>query len=176
MTCSTARHTIPRSIGTAVLTAALLVGAGAALADDIEPLDPNIAALDRNITPLGNEVTEGETTTITLESDILFDFGSSELTEAARTKIGELVAEVPQGETVSVDGHTDDVPYHRGNDVLSQERAQAVADAIAAARPDLELTVTGHGDSDPVAPNSSGGEDNPEGRAENRRVEIRYDG
>ena len=39
-----------------------------------------------------------------------------------------------------------------------------------------DLTVTGHGDTDPVAPNSKGGEDNPEGRAENRRVEIRYDG
>lgn len=81
-----------------------------------------------------------------------------------------------EGGAVSVDGHTGDVPYHRGNDVLSQERAQAVADAIAAARPDLDLTVTGHGGTDPVAPNSKGGEDNPEGRAENRRVEIRYDG
>lgn len=176
MTSSAPRHTILRSIGTVVLTAGLLVGAGVALADDIEPLDPNIIPLDRNITPLGDEVTEGETTTITLESDILFDFGSTELSDSAVTRIGELVAEVPQGGTVSVDGHTDDVPYHRGNDVLSTERAQAVADAIAAARPDLSLTVTGHGDSDPVAPNSSGGEDNPEGRAENRRVEIRYDG
>lgn len=176
MTHPLSRPAFARPLGAAVLCAALLVGAGAAKADDIEPLDPNITALDRNITPFDDRVTEGDTTTITLASDILFDFGSAELSEAARTKLGELVGEIPEGGAVSVDGHTDDVPYHRGNDVLSQERAQAVADAIAAARPDLELTVTGHGDSDPVAPNSSGGEDNPEGRAENRRVEIRYDG
>lgn len=170
------KRSVPTALSTVMLCTALLVGASAAHADDIDTLDRNITALDRNVTPLGDQVTEGDTTTITLESDILFDMGSSEMTEAATAKIAELVAEVPQGETVSVDGHTDDVPYHRGNDVLSQERAQAVADAIAAARPDLDLTVTGHGDTDPVAPNSEGGEDNPEGRAENRRVEIRYDG
>lgn len=170
------RRTGTRPLGVAALCAALLIGAGAARADDVISLDANITAMDRNVTPIDDRVTEGGTTTITLESDVLFDFGSAELSEAAQKKIGEVVGEIPEGGAVSVDGHTDDVPYHRGNDVLSQERAQAVADAIAAARPDLDLTVTGHGDTDPVAPNSKGGEDNPEGRAENRRVEIRYDG
>ncbi|HRW01540.1 MAG TPA: hypothetical protein P5314_07170 [Tetrasphaera sp.] len=45
-----------------------------------------------------------------------------------------------------------------------------------AARPDLKLDVEGFGKGRPVAPNSQGGEDNPEGRALNRRVEIRYEG
>ena len=166
-----------RRLAAAALCAGLMLTAVPALADDITPLDRKVTALDRNVTPLGDGISSsGGTTTVTLETDILFDFGSSELSEPARTEIGELVADVPQGAAVAVDGHTDDVPYQRGNDVLSTERAQAVADAIAAARPDLQLTVTGHGDSDPVAPNSRGGEDNPEGRAENRRVEIRYDG
>ena len=57
---------------------------------------------------------------------------------------------------------------------LSQRRAEAVAAAVAAARPDLVLSTEGRGEADPVAPNDNGGEDNPDGRAANRRVEIRY--
>lgn len=39
-------------------------------------------------------------------------------------------------------------------------------------RADLQLTVTGHGSRHPVAENQVDGEDNPAGRALNRRVEI----
>ncbi|MDO5661160.1 MAG: OmpA family protein [Brachybacterium sp.] len=161
----------------------LLLGAGSAHADDpeqlernITPLSTNITAWERNITPLESSVSDHGTTTIALQSDILFDFGSSELSASATTVIGNTVEKLPAGAEVAVDGHTDDVPYHRGNDVLSTERAQAVADAIAESRPDLDLIVTGHGDTQPVASNSSAGQDDPEGRAQNRRVEIRYDG
>lgn len=62
------------------------------------------------------------------------------------------------------------------NKDLSQQRAKAVAAILETARPDLKLDVEGFGKGRPVAPNSQGGEDNPEGRALNRRVEIRYEG
>ena len=140
------------------------------------PLEQNIYELETNIEDLNTDTQEGNTKVVTLNSDILFDYGSNELSEPAKKRIGELVKDVPQGATVKIDGHTDNIPYHRGNDVLSKERAQAVADAITAARGDLNLEVAGHGDTKPVEPNESGGEDNPEGRAKNRRVEIRYDG
>lgn len=140
--------------------------------DRIFPLDANIAPLDRNITPLETTSTGGEQTVITLTADILFAPGESELGDTAVTRIGELVADVPDGATVSVDGHTDNVPHpDGGNEKLSKDRAQAVADAITAARPDLQPSVTGHGESEPVASN-----DDPDGRAQNRRVEIRYEG
>lgn len=142
----------------------------------VTELEPNIVALERNIEPLETVTTEGDETAITLNTDVLFAFGSSELGDGADGKIAELVEDIPDGGTVRVVGHTDDIPYERGNDVLSLERAQAVADVITEARGDLELEVEGLGDTEPVAPNSSGGEDDPEGRAENRRVEIRYDG
>lgn len=40
---------------------------------------------------------------------------------------------------------------------------------------DLDVAAKGHGESEPVAANEEGGEDCPEGRAKNRRVEIRYE-
>ncbi len=143
---------------------------------NITQLEPNIHQLETNIEEFQAETKEGSTTVVTLNSDILFDYGSNELSDDAKKRIADLVKDVPQGETVKVDGHTDNVPYERGNDVLSKERAQAVADAISESRSDLNLEVTGHGDTKPIEANENGGEDNPEGRAKNRRVEIRYDG
>ena len=45
---------------------------------------------------------------------------------------------------------------------------------LADERPDLKLTVRGLGESQLVADNTSGGEDNPAGREKNRRVEISH--
>ena len=75
---------------------------------------------------------------------------------------------------MSIVGHTDSLGEDAYNLGLSQRRAEAVAAAVAASRPDLSLTTEGRGEADPVAPNDNGGEDNPDGRAANRRVEIRY--
>lgn len=150
---------------------------------DVDPskLDRNItdldlSGLDENVEPLESTTSEDGSTEITLSTDILFEFGDSEIDDASAATIPDMVEDIPDGEEVTVDGHTDSIPYERGNDVLSKERAQAVADVIADARPDLDLAVEGHGESDPVADNETGGEDNPDGRAQNRRVEIRYDG
>jgi outer membrane protein OmpA-like peptidoglycan-associated protein len=50
-----------------------------------------------------------------------------------------------------------------------------VADALAIDRPDLVLTVTGHGSANPVANNANDdGSDNPVGRRLNRRVTLTY--
>lgn len=108
---------------------------------------------------------------MSLDSDILFAFGSAELSPVAVARLADLVADVPQGIAVSVIGHTDDVGSDADNLVLSQQRAETVAGAVAAARPDLILDIEGRGESDPVESNSD-----PEGREQNRRVEIRYTG
>ena len=86
------------------------------------------------------------------------------------------VADIPDGAEVAVVGHTDSVGSDADNLTLSKERARAVADVIEDERDDLELDVSGKGEKDPVAANDKGGEDNPEGREKNRRVEIRYKG
>lgn len=155
----------------------------AQLAESITALDPGTSALapgrstlEKNIEPVDTETTDGEQTVLTLQSDILFAYGESTIDDTARDRVAELVADVPQDATVSVHGHTDSKGDEPFNQTLSEQRAQTVADAIAAPRPHLVLDVRGFGETDPVAPNENGGEDNPEGRAENRRVEIRYEG
>ena len=119
-------------------------------------------------------VVDGTTTTITLSADVLFEFASDVVPEQAAAKIAELAAAVPQGATVTVDGHTDSHGGDAVNIDLSNRRAVAVAAALTASRPDLVLVATGHGSAVPVA--AEGGEDDDAARALNRRVEISYTG
>ena len=131
-------------------------------------------ALDDLVDDLEIESTEGSETVVRLNSDILFGFGESKLPETAPAQIENLVADVPDGAAVSIGGHTDNIGEPASNQTLSEQRAQAVASVVGSARPDLQLTVEGFGDTQPIEPNETGGDDNPEGRAQNRRVEIRY--
>lgn len=111
-------------------------------------------------------------------ADVLFDFDSDELRPSADPVLGRIADEARKAGNdarITVDGHTDargDDDYNLG---LSERRAQAVADWLVE-RGDLDgdaITVTGFGESAPVAPNetSSGGDD-PDGRQQNRRVVI----
>lgn len=143
------------------------------------PIDvPEVDAIDvPDIDPFEPEVTtSGGSTVVTLDTDVLFEFAEAELGESAQEAVAEAVADVPDGAKVTVVGHTDSVGSDAANLKLSKERAQAVADVIEDERDDLELDVSGKGEKDPVAANDKGGEDNPEGREKNRRVEIRYQG
>ena len=143
-----------------------------------EVLSDSITRFDaaESITSLGGTDTDTEEDVIVLETDILFASNAWELPAPAASKIVELAAEVPEGATVQVGGHTDSRPVDRSqydfdNQQLSENRAQAVADALTAERPDLTLEVTGHGDAKPAA---AGGGGDDAGNAADRRVELRY--
>lgn len=58
------------------------------------------------------------------------------------------------------------------NQQLSENRAQAVADALANTRTDLALDVDGFGDTQPAVTEDP---DDPTTFAANRRVEIRFE-
>ncbi|RYV52212.1 OmpA family protein [Pengzhenrongella frigida] len=138
-------------------------------------LEPaRVFSLDGLVSTIDDTRTDGAETVITLASDILFDTSAFELPPGAGDTLGAIVATVPQGAAVSVVGHTDSVSDDASNQVLSEQRANAVAQAMAVARPDLSLTVSGRGESDLIASESAGGEVDPAGRAKNRRVEIRF--
>jgi outer membrane protein OmpA-like peptidoglycan-associated protein len=100
-----------------------------------------------------------------------FDFDKSNIRPDAQPILDEAISTLKEYKdiTLSVDGYTDGIGTEAYNQKLSVRRAQAVADylakgGIAASR----MTVRGFGKSNPVASN-----DTAEGRAENRRVELK---
>ena len=110
--------------------------------------------------------------------DILFEFNRSDLTSGARAKIHD-IADVLDGpevrrRRVSIEGHTDSIGSDDYNQRLSERRAKAVASSLEDAGVSSgRLASRGFGEKYPIAPNQSpGGQDNPEGRAKNRRVEV----
>jgi outer membrane protein OmpA-like peptidoglycan-associated protein len=103
-------------------------------------------------------------------SDVLFKTGSFELLSGARerlAKVSGIVLAYP-GLHLDVEGHTDSVGSDEYNLTLSQRRAQAVRDyLVQQGIPDGSIVSRGLGKSGPVASN-----DTPEGRQQNRRVEL----
>ena len=102
--------------------------------------------------------------------DVLFDTGRSDLKPGALRTLEQLTAfltENPERSAI-IEGHTDSVGAEAFNQRLSEQRAQAVQNAliergIAPAR----LSAVGFGPSKPVV-----GNDTAAGRQQNRRVEI----
>ncbi len=113
---------------------------------------------------------------INLNGALLFDAGEAEVREEAFPILDKLCV-ILGGYTnnlIDVEGHTDNVPatgeWYGSNDVLSMYRALYVADYI---RDHTEIDPahvksSGRGEYAPIADNST-----PEGRAKNRRVEIK---
>jgi outer membrane protein OmpA-like peptidoglycan-associated protein len=102
--------------------------------------------------------------------DVLFDTGQSDLKPGADLVIGRLAAFLnanPQTK-IMIEGHTDSRGSDEYNEALSERRARAVADALSVRGVAQDSVHTmGRGKAYPVASN-----DTPEGRQQNRRVEI----
>ena len=114
-------------------------------------------------------------TVITLEDSVLFDFGSSDLRSEASTTLTNLATVLKDSKApkVQVQGHTDSVSDDAFNQKLSEQRAQAVSNALKSDGVAADLEAVGYGETKPVAPNENpDGSDNPAGRRLNRRVEV----
>lgn len=101
---------------------------------------------------------------------ISFEPGSSDLTNEGSIVVDNVARTLEQspGSAIEVHGHTDSEGDEARNQVLSQERAQAVVSALAQRGIDTDrLTAVGFGESNPIAPNVTA-----EGRATNRRIEF----
>lgn len=115
--------------------------------------------------------------TMKLEGDVLFDFGKAEIKpEAERTldQVGTVIGQFPEGQ-VLIEGHTDSKGSPDINLELSKRRAEAVKDWLVKKKdvPESIITTRGSGENKPVAPDKNpDGSDNPQGRQQNRRVEI----
>lgn len=114
---------------------------------------------------------------IEISGAVLFDSGEAELKEAAKpiiSRLGDILKQY-SGYKIEIIGHTDNVPQtntkrFKNNRHLSAARALAVADYLIDEKQIDERNVefTGKGEQEPIASNET-----EEGRAKNRRVEIR---
>jgi len=112
----------------------------------------------------------GSQLVVTLPQDILFAVDSTSVSAGAQASLQTVAASLGRypNTTVNVIGHTDNTGEAAYNADLSQRRAQAVASVlINAGVAPARIRSIGRGEDAPVASNQT-----PEGRAQNRRVEI----
>ena len=137
-----------------------------------QTMSAEVAAKQMQITRLQNAIK------VTVNNELLFPSGDWQMpAEAQRTisKIVPILAPKQQAK-LKVNGYTDNVPIGQGlmrqgitsNLELSQKRADTVMQFLISqgVNPSL-VSAQGFGEKDPVASN-----DTPEGRAQNRRVEL----
>jgi chemotaxis protein MotB len=135
-------------------------------------MSTEIAANQMQITRLQNAIK------VTINNELLFPSGDWEMPVEAQQTIGKIAPILaPMQQTkIMVNGYTDNVPIGPGlvrqgitsNQMLSQKRADNVMQFMISqgVKPSL-VSARGFGEADPVASN-----DTPQGRAQNRRVEL----
>jgi chemotaxis protein MotB len=111
---------------------------------------------------------------VSVGDKILFDPGKTQLKKEGAETLKEVAAVLKDvaGRDFQVAGHTDNVPIRsarfRSNWDLSTARAVEVVNfMVASGLEPKRLSAAGYGDQAPVGPN-----DTPEGRTQNRRIEI----
>jgi chemotaxis protein MotB len=171
------RGSIAAAVGALViLSACVPVQQYNALENDYNQLNQqlsgDIAAQQVHITRLQNAIK------VAVNSDLLFPSGSWQMPPQAAQLIGRMAPILApfQQTQIIVTGYTDNVPIGpelraqgvESNQELSLKRAQTVANYLISQGVKQNLvSARGLGDADPVASN-----DTPQGRAQNRRVEI----
>ncbi|MDB2369753.1 OmpA family protein, partial [Planktomarina temperata] len=151
-----------------------IVGAivGAAAGNAIgQSLDEQAADLRRDLNNNQVNVTNtGSELIVTMPQDILFALDSAAVRSDLRRDLGVVAGNLQAypNSTISIEGHTDNTGTANYNRILSQRRANAVADILVNnGVPPARLYAVGRGENEPVASNLSA-----TGRAQNRRVEI----
>lgn len=103
--------------------------------------------------------------------NIFFNTASYELLPASNAELEKLVRLLKANPALRIElgGHTDNVGNDAANQKLSEQRANAVRDHVVRQGIDgARITAKGYGETKPVATN-----DTEEGRAQNRRTEVR---
>ena len=113
---------------------------------------------------------------LTMKGSLLFNSGSAELKDESKpvlNKVGLILERYASG-TIEIEGHTDNVPMsskrYANNNELSAARALSVFDYMLEETnlDPARIKTSGRGEYVPIADNAT-----DEGRARNRRVEIR---
>lgn len=137
-------------------------------------MDKQIRELKEQTAGSGIDVTEvdnGQAILVNLPDGVTFDVDSATLKPQFRATLDQIAQNLQTypDSLIDVYGHTDSTGSDQYNQALSERRARTVADyltmrGVSAAR----IRSQGYGETMPVASN-----DTVEGRARNRRVEIK---
>lgn len=151
------------------LAGIVLGGLGGAITGNI--LDRQAAELQRDITTSGVRIiNEGNQLRVVMPDGILFAVDSDRLNPAIMNDLFTVADNLNRypDSLVRVIGHTDSTGSAAHNVTLSQRRAGSVASVLRQGGVSAGRLVTiGAGEDQPIASNLT-----PEGRAQNRRVEI----
>ncbi|GIX22132.1 MAG: OmpA family lipoprotein [Gammaproteobacteria bacterium] len=143
-----------------------LTGAGVGYYMDVQE-----AKLRQQLEGTGVSVTrDGDNIILNMPGNITFDVDSSQVKPEFIPVLESVALVLKEYEKtmIEVAGHTDSTGSDRYNQLLSQQRAQAVADVLVrfGVNP-VRMDVVGYGETRPIASNAT-----PQGRAQNRRVEL----
>lgn len=150
----------------AIIGAAVGGAAGAVIGNE---MDKQAEEIRKNV-PDARVERVGEGIVVEFDSNVLFGFDSSTLSNEAKTNLDKLVKVLnTYPETnIEVQGHTDSRGSEAYNQELSERRANSVANYLAYEGIERErLTTKGFGELAPKYDN-----DTAEGRAQNRRVDF----
>ena len=158
-------HSTATNVARGVAVGGIVGGLGGAI------LDEQQRALERSLQGSGSTVNNnGQFLTVTMPGAILFATDSATVSASGAQHIASISRNLQQypNSMAQVVGHTDSTGSVAHNQDLSERRARTVADqlvwnGVQRAR----VTSSGRGPHQPVATNAT-----PEGRAQNRRVEI----
>ena len=103
-------------------------------------------------------------------NNIFFKFGSAELLPESMSEINQVtkLLEEHSAMKIKITGHTDDIGTDEANQLLSEQRASSVVQAIIQKGIDPKrLAAEGKGEKQPIADNKT-----PEGQSQNRRIEM----
>ncbi len=110
-------------------------------------------------------------------NNVFFEFDKAILTKDSKIELDKLFSLLANNPTINVEiqGHTDSKGNNGYNKKLSHKRAEAVRKyVITKGISSKRVTAMGYGEKHPIARNeNSDGSDNEEGRALNRRIELK---
>ena len=134
-------------------------------------MDVQEAKLRQRLENTGVSVTrDGDNIILNMPSNITFEVDKSNVKPNFVDVLGSvaLVLKEYKSTMIEVAGHTDSTGSDSYNQMLSQQRAQAVSNVLIddGVQP-VRIDTVGYGETRPIASNST-----PEGRAQNRRVEL----
>jgi outer membrane protein OmpA-like peptidoglycan-associated protein len=170
---------MPQAATTAAVTPEAITSgsdSSVALQGGVSSLTGEVSDLEGAMRDLGAKEV-GNQIAVELPADVLFDFNRANVRPdavVAMNKLLTIIKAQPSSGPVRIEGHTDAVGGDAYNQKLSEQRAVSIKTWLTTQGiPASRLQPRGFGETKPRAPNTKpNGSDNPEGRQQNRRVEV----